>query len=93
LVALTVAVVAQENSGGGTYRLDEYNSRNAPELNNTSSQPENSLPGRANAEAPSAKFSDSTSQTTLTPEGKKTKTLNSKKRRVSPAESDHSHAD
>jgi hypothetical protein len=90
-VALTMGVVAQGHSGGGTGGPNGYGPTNNPGLSHMSSQGlQSSEFGRTTAETARNKFSDDTVQTTVTTKGKKksSKTLKSKTKhaRTSPRE-------
>ena len=82
-VALTVGVMGQGRSGGGTGGPNGYGPTNNPGLSQMSPQGlQSSEFGRTTAEANRTKFSD-TDETTVTTKGKKKsgKTLKSAKRR------------
>ena len=82
-VALTMCVMAQGRSGGGTGGPNGYGPMNNPGVNtHMSSQGlQSSEFGRTTAEENRTKFSDDTDQTTVTTKGKKKKMLKSTKHR------------
>ncbi len=78
-LALTMGVIAQGRSGGGTGGPNAYGPTNNPGLNHMSPQGlQNSDFGRTTAETARNKFSDTAAETTVTTKGKK-KTLKSTK--------------
>jgi len=83
-VALTMCVMAQGRSGGGTGRPNGYGPTNNPGVNSHMSSQglQSSEFGRTTAEANRTKFSDDTDQTIVTKKGKKKKTLKSAKHKT-----------
>jgi hypothetical protein len=89
-VGVTMCVMAQGHSGGGTGGPQGYGPTNNPGLDHMSTQGYNSsLPGRTNAEENRTKFSNATEETTTT-KGKKKKSLKSTKHRSGRAETNQS---
>lgn len=81
-VAVTMCVMAQGHSGGGTGGPRGYGPMNNPGLDHMSTQGYNSsLAGRTNAEENRTKFSSGTEETTTTTKGKKKKSLKSARHR------------
>ncbi len=83
-VALTMGVMGQGRSGGGTGGPNGYGPMNNPGLSHMSPQGlQSSEFGRTTAEDARTKFSDGTDETTITTKGKKksSKTLKSTKTR------------
>src|SRR6266487_3770397 len=83
-VALTMCVMAQGRSGGGTGGPNGYGPTNNPGVNSHMSSQglQSSEFGRTTAEANRTKFSDDTDQTIVTKKGKKKKTLKSAKHKT-----------
>jgi hypothetical protein len=81
-VAVSMCVMAQGRSGGGTGGPNGYGPMNNPGLSHMSAQGlDSSEFGRTTAEDARNRFSDDTTQTTITTKGKK-KTFKSAHRRL-----------